>query len=414
MAGSVSFKLPSETMVSESIDNKTQNIFSSYLCKQSLFKNREVLSTNFYPSGIMHRNKEIETLSSILAPVLRGYKPSNVFVYGGIGCGKTVTIRYIMEQLSNISNGAYKILYINCKMKKVSDTEYRILSQMLKDFGVVVPDTGIATNVLYKRFFDEVAKQNVIIVFDEIDALVDKIGDEFLYNISRSDTNISIIGITNNISFAEKMDPRVRSSLAEEEIIFRPYNAQELKDIIMARVSDAFYDNCVDDVVINKCAALAAQEHGDARRALDLIRVAGEVSERVGSVFVKEEHLDAAKERINTDKLTEIIRSQPRHSQLVLESILFLRKPAKNNWTDSRIMTSDVYKTYNRLCENNGIDSLTQRRVCDLINEYETLGIIGTKTSSRGRYGKTREIVFNMDNCMVEKIENILSKISTY
>ena len=408
MVGSVSFKLPSENMV---IDNKIQDIFNNYLYKKSLFKNRDILSTNFSPDIIIHRNREIEIISSILAPVLRGYKPSNLFIYGGIGCGKTVTIKYILDNLSKISDGRFKIIYINCKMKKVSDTEYRVLSQILKEFGVIVPDTGIATNVLYKKFFDEIEKQNTIIVFDEIDTLVEKTGDDFLYNISRSGSNISVIGITNNISFSDRIDPRVKSSLAEEEIVFRPYNAQELKDILSIRIREAFNENCIDESVINKCAALAAQEHGDARRALELIRVAGEICERMGSDEIKEEHLDIAQERINTDKLSEIIRSQPRHSQLVLESMLNLRRINKGQWVDSRILTSDIYKSYNKLCEKNGINMLTQRRVCDLINEYENLGIISTKTSSRGRYGKIREIVFSINDDMINKTENMLLKI---
>lgn len=414
LVGSISFKLPSETMADEIIDNKVQNIFNNYLYRQSLFKNRDVLSTNFLPNNIIHRDVEIEALSSILAPILKGYKPSNIFIYGGIGCGKTVTIKYILDQLSKVSSGTFKTIYINCKMKKVSDTEYRILSQILKEFDVIVPETGISTNVLYKKFFEEASKQNIILVFDEIDSLITKIGDEFLYNISRSDSNISVIGITNNIYFAEKIDPRVRSSLAEEELIFRPYNAQQLKDILSIRITEAFYENAIDDSVINKCAALAAQEHGDARRALDLIRVAAEISERTGQTVITEDQLDVAKERINTDKLTEVVRSQPRHSQLVLESMISLKKTSKGQWIDSRILTSEIYKSYNRFCENNGLNPLTQRRVCDLINEYETLGIINTKISSRGRYGKLREVVFAVNEDMISKIEGILTKINSY
>ncbi|MFH0837306.1 MAG: ATP-binding protein [Candidatus Aenigmatarchaeota archaeon] len=413
MTGSVSFELPSETVVDKTIDNKINDIFTNYMAKQSLFKNRDVLSTNFLPNTIIHRDAEIETISSILAPILKGYKPSNLFVYGGIGCGKTVTVRYIIEHLSKVSNGNYKIIYINCKMKKVSDTEYRILSQLLKEFDIIVPETGISTNILYKKFFECVEKQKLIIVFDEIDTLVNKIGDEFLYNISRSEQSISIVGITNNISFADKIDPRVKSSLVEEELIFKPYNAQQLKDIITLRASEAFDNGCVDDSVINKCAALAAQEHGDARRALELMRVAAEITERAGETKIKEEHLDIAGERINTDKISETIKSQPRHSQMVLESIMSMKKTT-TGWQDTRILTGDIYRSYNNLCEKNSIKPLTQRRVCDLINEYENLGIINTRTTSRGRHGKIREVVFNLEDEMMKKIENILTKVGTY
>jgi len=115
--------------------------------------------------------------------------------------------------------------------------------------------------------------------------MIKKMDDTFLYSFTRlnqelNKAQISLIGISNEVTFLENIDPRVRSSLGEEEFIFHPYNAIQLQDILKERCEEAFKENTVANGVIAKCAAYAAREHGDARRALDLLRIAGELSER--------------------------------------------------------------------------------------------------------------------------------------
>lgn len=391
----------------EEVEKNISNIFESYLKNTSIFKNKDVLLPSYIPDKILHRDYEIVQLSSILAPTLKGYKPSNIFIYGGVGTGKTVCIRQVLKQLEEVAeknNVPVKIIYINCKLKKVSDTEYRLLSQILESFGVIVPDTGLPTDVLYKKFFYEADKkdQTIIIVLDEIDALVRKIGDEFLYNLTRADlenARISIIGITNSLTFSNELDARVKSSLGEEEIIFKSYNAIQLKDILKQRALMAFYPEKITEEAISKCAALAAQEHGDARRAIDLLRVAGEIAERRGDAQVREEHIDMAEEKINIDCTIETIKSLPKQSQIVLYSILKIYE------TKGKVLTGDIFEKYREICSKNGLRILTNRRINDIINELEMFGIINGKIISRGRYGRTREITISLDSQILEYVK---------
>jgi cell division control protein 6 len=260
-------------------------------------------------------------------------------------------------------------------------------------------------------------KQNIIITLDEIDTLLRKIGDDFLYNLTRANlelknSRISIVGITNDILFRENLDQRIKSSLSEEEILFRPYNALEIKDILSERVRNGFRNGVIDDFILNKCAALAAQEHGDARRALDLLRVAGEVAERLGEMKICDKHMDLAKEKIDLDRVVEIIRNQPKQSQAVLFSIVHLAEGMKDKksvrWVDSRLLTGDVFEMYKSVCGKNGICTLTQRRVSDLIGELDMLGVINTNVISKGRYGRTREITLSMNENVFEKVKKLL------
>ena len=391
-----------------------KDIFSNYVSKNPIFKDKDTLTIRFTPENIPHREEQINQLAFILAPVLRNEKPSNVFIYGKPGTGKTLVVQKVISGLGSAAGAevSLKTIYINCKMKKVSDTEYRLLAQLMEFFGEKVPYTGLPTSELYGRFFRllDGSTHNVVLVLDEIDFLVDKIGSDFLYNLTRINQDlqkakVAILGISNNISFIENLDSRVKSSLSEEEMIFPPYNANEIRDILTERAKMAFHPDTISDSAIAKCAALAAQEHGDARKAIDLLRVAGETAERIGSALVRDEHVDIAQNRVDTDRIMEVIRSQPKQSKIVIKAIIELyRKAAKS------VQTGDVYDLYGKICQKNNLKPLTQRRVSDLISELDTFGIVTTTNISKGRYGRTRKINVNLSGSVVGKIEEMLSK----
>lgn len=398
-----------------------ENIFLQCFQKQSLFLNKKILTSSFIPERIEFRENEIKQTRNILSSILRGYDANNIFIHGTCGTGKTICVKYIAKQLeeaaSHTGNGIV-VVYINCKMKRVADTEYRMLAQILKEMGENVPDTGLPTDVLYRKFFDKVdsKQQTVVLIVDEIDTLFKKIGDDFLYNLTRINTDlkkshITIIGITNDLLFRDKLDMRIRSSLAVEEILFTPYDAFQLKNILSERVKQGFVVDTVTDEVISKCAAMAAREHGDARRALDLLRVAGEIAERDGRSVVLEEHVDLAEQKINIDNVIESVKTQPRHSQAVLFSIIYLEKKKAGKWTDARLLTGDIFTMYQKVCLTNGLNVLTQRRVSDLIGELDMLGIITTKVISKGRHGRTREISLSLSDNILEKIDTFLSGV---
>ncbi len=394
-------------------DEQLQQMFSEYLEKESVFKNKEILDTSYKPDDILHRDKQVDELASILAPSLKGDDPSNLFVYGTVGTGKSLCVRHVSDELREAaekSEEELNIVYINCKMKKVADTEYRLAAQLAREMGEDVPSTGLPTDEVYDRFFTALADGEddvVIIILDEIDALVKKIGDSFLYNLTRvnddlDETKVSIVGISNDLNFTDYMDSRVKSSLSEEEIIFPPYNALELKEILLQRTAEAFHDGVLADGVISKCAALAASEHGDARRALDLLRVAGELTERSNESEITIEFVDRAQEKIEKDRLKETIRSQPKQSKLLLYVIL------QNHEDGEKLATGDIYAEYKEYANEAGVKVLTQRRVSDLIAELDMLGVINGEVVSKGRHGRTRQVSVDLSQDARGGIEDML------
>jgi len=204
----------------------------------------------------------------------------------------------------------------------------------------------------------------------------------------------------------DNLDPRVRSSLGEEELVFPPYNALQLQDILKDRAEKAFKEGVLEDGVIAKCAAFAAREHGDARRALDLLRVAGELAEREISKKVRLEHIDSANQKIEKDKMLDVIESEPMQFQLVLYSIFMLEERNKD---DEGIFTGDVFNEYQELCRKTKNEVLTQRRISDIIADFDMLGIINARVISKGRQGRTREIKLMVPEGIRKKAEEFLT-----
>ncbi len=381
----------------------------------SLFRNKGVLQTRYTPDSIPHRDKQIKSIAAILASVLRGERPSNLFVYGKTGTGKTLSVQYVRDELLKKAENLgvdVRFEYLNCKLKKVADTEYRILAALINQLGGNVPSTGLPTDKVWSKFIELVdkKKQLIVFIFDEIDQAVKKMSDGFLYSLTRlnqelSLAQISLIGISNEVTFLENIDPRVRSGLGEEEFIFHPYNAIQLQDILKERCFEAFKEGVVVDGVIAKCSAYAAREHGDARRALDLLRIAGELSERDGKKKIEEEYIDLANLKIEKDKILDIVEGEPKQFQLVLYAIMGLTKKRKDV---ERFYTGDVYNYYQDVCGQTKTDVLTQRRISDILAEIDMLGLINAKVVSKGRHGRTREIKLSIPSNLFNKVEAIL------
>jgi archaeal cell division control protein 6 len=383
----------------------------------SLFKTKGVLQVKYTPESIPHRDEQIKSIASILASTLRGERPSNLFVYGKTGTGKTLSVEYVTDQLMKKAEELdvdIQFLYLNCKLRKVADTEYRILAALIQRMGGDIPATGLPTDKVWNKFIELVdsKKQLIVFIFDEIDQAIKKMSDNFLYSLTRlnqelSNAQISLIGISNDVTFLENIDPRVRSSLGEEEFVFSPYNAIQLQDILNERCELAFKENVVIDGVVAKCAAYAAREHGDARRALDLLRIAGELSEREGKDNISEEYIDFANQKIEKDKILDIVETFPKQHKLVIYSIIQLTKEQKNENLD-KFFTGDVYNLYQDICIRTKTDSLTQRRISDILADIDMLGIINAKVISKGRHGRTREIRLGIPDNILTRIEDLL------
>ena len=393
------------------------NFLEAFIKRESLFKNKAALQSSYIPEEIPHREEQMTLIAKVLAPCLRMERPSNLFIYGKTGSGKTLTVQNTIKQIELIAKREQipvKFIYINCKLKKVADTEYRLIAEITRFFGREIPPTGLPTDEVYKIFYRTIERENqiIILILDEIDQLVKKVGDEIIYNLTRINTELKnsklgIIGISNDVMFADNLDPRVKSSLSEEELVFPSYNAIQIQDILKKRSSESIKEGVMEEGVIAKCAAYAAREHGDARRALELLRVAVELAERKTLQHVTLKELDEAEDKIEKDRVLDMVVAQPKQFQLILYTIILISEKSK---TES-LFTGDVYDLYKTLCGKTNLRPLTQRRVSDVIGEFDISGIINARVISKGRYGRTREIKLVTGEHITAKIKTLLENI---
>ncbi|MFB5631799.1 MAG: Cdc6/Cdc18 family protein [Nitrosopumilus sp.] len=373
---------------------------------KSIIKNRDILHFTYIPKTIQHRNTEQEQVTQSLLPILKQSRPSNLLVYGKPGTGKTLVVRKVISKIQERvekSNFPIKIIYSNAKKET---TLYGLLVSFGRQLGLSdkeLPSTGLAISEVFKRILNNIDQENtnVVFVIDEIDylaELVSKTGKDILYQLTRANENLNsgsltLIGISNDLTFKEKLDPRVISSLGEEEIVFTNYNVEQIKKILEERISEAFEAESVDESALNLCAALAGGEHGDARRAIDLIRVAGELAERQQSEKVTESHVRDASQKIEENKEETSLKSYPLHEKLVILAIM------KANGSS----TGEIYTSYKNLCKVVGRDELTQRRITQMLSEIELSGIISGRLVHQGIHGRTKKYKLTVSSEMIKK-----------
>ena len=394
--------------------------YINYLKGPRIFNYRDALETLYIPEDLPHRDTQIKDTAEKTACALLGDSPPSFLCYGMTGTGKTATIRYVSQKLAQ-QNSEIKLwwIYINCN---VVSTPYRILAHIYNTISKreKIPPTGLPKDVIFKRLLglldSRVGNSICFLVLDEIDIIVEKRGgNEILYDLTRLNENLdncktSLIGISNNLKFRENLEPRILSSLGEEYIVFPSYNASELRDILNGRAKIAFQENALKEDVIPLCAAFAAKEHGDARKALQLLRKAGELAERAQNKIVTTKHVEMAQLNLENDYVEEYIKGMPLQAQLVLASIYVIRKFSPNHI----IISGDIYDVHSEIRRLiPGIRELTKRRISDYISTLAQSGIITADVKSMGHYGRTKIIKLDIGRELVEKVLSNIVKIKS-
>lgn len=395
------------------------DVFKKFVSNARIFRDREVLRHDYLPDRLPHREEQIKKLGQTVAPVLGGARSSNVLIYGKTGTGKTAVAKHVLTHLefkAKEFSAPVRFCYVNCRM---AGSEYRVFASLCQSVGVSIPFTGLSVGEVFDRFRTGLDASKIIfmIVLDEADALIKARGDGLLYELTRINENLSkskvtLIGISNDFRLKEFLDPRVLSSLSEEEIVFRPYDAGELKNILCERSKSAFRDYALSDAAVGLCAALAAAEHGDARRALDLLRVAGEVAERNGATVIVEDHVREAEKHIEHNRVVEALQNLTLHSKLVVLSIYHLNRVSSRG-----AITGEISEVYNELSAELGVTPLTQRRLCTLVNELDSMGLVNAKVISMGRYGRTKKIRLEIGRAIIRDVfagDNRLGRLVDY
>jgi len=394
-----------------------QNVksFDDILNRESIFIDKKTLRRGYMPPSledVLHRDDIIKKYISCLKDALENEIPNNVFIFGKTGTGKTMLTELITNDLvktAEKNNVKILVSYINCE---TNNTDTGVMKQLVgplqKELDISDKKVSNSFSAYFHHYCDLINDFDgvPIIIFDEVDKLKNP---DILNQFSRvqenryTNKNICMLGITNDLFFVEQLNTRTKSALSQQEIDVPPYDASQLKDILNTRASMAFKEGALGNDVIILCSALAAQEHGDARKALDLLRVAGEIADSNGATTVTEENVYSAEKAIERDHVVDTISHLPTQTKLVILSSAKLF--VENSKSRTKVTTPAVYDLYVKLCNKIDMRTLQRRRVADLIGELDMLGIISVDKAARGRYGIVNEIAINIP---VETIFNTI------
>jgi len=407
--------------------------FSEILSKPTVFADRNVLSPHYVPETLPFREKEIQKIMEGVSPALKGERPRNMFLYGKTGTGKTASVKHVVGKFDTHNTAAGKAggapstsrvagnaglaraVYINCRMY---NSRYRVIQKMTKELLPELDSMGFGLAMLYEKMSSEVQgkKLHLIAVLDEVDMVKDL--DDLLYTLTRSNDeltsgSVSLIGISNRLSFKDQLDPRSKSSLCENEFVFPSYTTPQMHAILEQRAKIGFKPHSIEDGAINLIAATTSAESGDARYALRLLIKSGEIADEKGLKKVTDKEVEDARRSVDRDVAFEAISTLPDHQQLVLLAVaaLALDKGKNTRLTggtpeedDSFLTSGEVYEEYCKAARRFRKPRRSARWYREYLNDLEMLGLITTIESGVGMRGRTRLIRIGYSASDVKKI----------
>lgn len=336
-----------------------------------VFVNEDVLSTEHLPEMMPHRENDVQQLARNLKPAARGSKPQNTFIFGPPGIGKTAVVKYVFREFEEYSERV-RCIYVNCWDYRTSAS---LLTQLIIELGVFVQRRGWSRDEIMQKLVEALNKRAkaMVVCLDEVDQL----DPEALYDLLRINqyvrTPVGIVFISNNPHVFAKAEPRIQSSLGVEELEFKAYTLDEMKDILGKRAKEAF--RAYDAAVVTLAANQAVQKGGDVRVGLQCMVKAGRAAERRNARKVGVEDVRAALKSVGEVKPQIIKERVGGHERLLLDALAGGKK----------LKSAELYEKYRGLAKKAGVADVTDRALRDFVNHLAELGMLEISEKKAGK-----------------------------
>jgi len=367
-----------------------------------IIKNASLLDPNEIvdEDRIVGRDEQLTEIAQQLRITIRGDRPPNLLLYGPSGTGKSLILKAVCNNIKTLCKQrdiSLGIIEINCQpINSLDDAVWELIKQVTLDVpaaDIQVPEHGIST----KKKWDELYRlidthyDTCIFILDELDLLVGKRRKDepafsrILYQLSRTtnlthiSTNVSVSAITNDTKLMEDVNSRAESSFYPTDVNFPDYDAEQLREILNHR-RDAFYDDTLSNDVIPLAAAFAAQTHGDARKAIDLMREAGNIAERNVEETVEEKHVRAAQDRVEKNRVLEVARGISAQKKYCLFATAIVALES----AEEAAKSSDAYTVYQYVTSTAGAEQYAQETYVNKMKELTTYSLVECERKSKG------------------------------
>jgi cell division control protein 6 len=355
------------------------------------------------------RDREIRELSTHFAPVFRNDHPIHLSLLGKSGTGKTVTIRYFLslfQTLCHKQNIHLQYIHLDLCTPKPC---FRALNDLACYLDAAKRyKKGISLDELMCRIEEKLsAYQGYFVLFvDEVDHVRRDFDSFIKFIVKRLPQKIAarlvLIFSSNRLNWQDSIDPRIKSFLKVNELVFESYNALDLNKILTIRVNKALNPKLVQKGVVEKISAISSRTHGDARKAVELLSKSAHLAEKAGTA-VTMEIVDQAQEEIERDKYLAMIRTSPHQLQAALYAII-----TSCGTKQRALFTGDAFQAYRTFCSKINLRALTQRAFTDLVSELDMYGFIQAQVRSRGRYGRTKEIIVHLPRNLIDRLRQVV------
>ncbi len=287
----------------------------------SVFKNEGVLDPDYHPDMILHRDSELRTIASWVAPLNASRRPVNGLIHAPSGLGKTASIIYLLDKLKNETSGIGSV-YINCWKIR---SRYSILSEIARQLSIILTKRGYTSEEIWELIEGKLkSMKGLVVVLDEAEKLLLKDGQEVLYDLTRTD-NISVLLIAQTQDFLPLLDRRSASALNFIDQEYMPYTMDQIKEILQARSDLAFSKETMPEGFVNSCSRIAHEFGSDIRVGIECMRYAGRIAEQNGEKL-QLKHLMEARKYIGTAKVKSLIGNLSEQEKNILSVIVNLRK----------------------------------------------------------------------------------------
>jgi cell division control protein 6 len=375
--------------------------------QNSVFRDKSLLDpdTVIDEDRIVGRDQQLDDVIIYLRPTLQGNRPPNMLLYGPSGTGKSLIINAVCEQVAELAEAQsdqFGVIQINCQTIKSHDCSvYRLVENAAAEVGIEagVPESGISTDRKLSRFYKILSNHfdSVIIILDEVDLLVGRQRDpndepaysKLLYQLSRAsqlgriDGHVSVAALTNDPRFMEDLDGRAESSFNPQDVVFSDYDADQLQ-VILQRRQDAYQDDVLANDIIPLSSAFAAQDHGDARKAIDLFRKAGEIADRQDEKTVHETHIRAAQKEAERDRTLTQMQGLSTQKKLSLYATAIV--PVYSQQNLYAVPSTVAYTVYQYITDILDVTGKSRDSYLRYMTEAETYNFVTSEKRGRG-YG---------------------------